>query len=92
MSAPAVRDATRVIAYKRIRRRPTNGFTSDELEQHTGLSHQTISARLSELEDAGLVRRNYRMTRVTRQGGDANPYLIVDSKRARRRASRILGV
>lgn len=45
-----------------------DGMTCDELEQHTGLSHQTAAARLWELEGAGFVykAKQYRMTRRLR--------------------------
>jgi len=46
------------------------GATCDEIERLTGLTHQTVSARLAELTQRGLVAPSGQ-TRVTRSGRGA---------------------
>ena len=51
-----------------------HGMTCDEIEVHIGLRHQTASARIKELADAGRIRRTQR-TRKTRSGRTAAVYV-----------------
>lgn len=41
--------------YNRLKRRPKQGFTCQELEQDLGVSHPTASARLVDLRYSGLI-------------------------------------
>lgn len=51
-------------------------ITCDELEERTGLAHQSLSATLNWLERQGLAERNRGLRVRTRRGGYANPYLL----------------
>lgn len=53
-----------------IGRRGARGATSDEVEVVSGLSHQTVSARLTEAKQLGLVEPDGRR-RPTRSGRNA---------------------
>jgi predicted ArsR family transcriptional regulator len=46
--------------------------TCEELEERLGMSHQTVSARMSELKRDGLIEKNG--TRPTRSGRQAGVY------------------
>lgn len=52
-------------------------LTCDELEQVTGLSHQTASGSLSTLQKNGFVGRT-NVPRKTRSGSNANPYVLTN--------------
>ena len=55
------------------------GLTDDEIEQHFGLKHQTVSARRRQLEKKGMVVKMYnhgkRVKRPTRSGRQAGVYV-----------------
>lgn len=53
-----------------LRAAGSEGMTCDELEQALGVKHQSVSARLSELRDAGLTAKSntYRKTSSGRTG------------------------
>lgn len=55
------------------------GATDDEIEQHLGLKHQTVSARRRQLEQRGMVVKMYnhgqRIKRPTRSGRQAGVYI-----------------
>lgn len=55
--------------------RREHGATSDEVEQHTGRAHQTVSACLYGLEQDGLAAR-IGPVRPTRQHTDARAYVV----------------
>jgi predicted transcriptional regulator len=52
------------------------GLLCEEVERKTGLRHQTVSARLRELVDAGLLRERS-VRRQTSSGRKAAPYVGV---------------
>lgn len=52
------------------------GLLCEEVENKTGLRHQTVSARLRELVDAGLLRERP-IRRPTSSGRKAAPYVAV---------------
>lgn len=54
-----------------------NGFTCDEVEAQTKLRHQTVSARLRELVDGGLLRERA-VRRATSSGRKAAPYVVTN--------------
>lgn len=51
------------------------GMTSDEAEEHLGLSHQTCSARMNDLREGGFITcqmvNGEKITRATRSGAEA---------------------
>lgn len=57
-----------------LHRRPKRGATKDELERITKLPHQTVSARLSEMEQGGIAHRTTQV-RKTRWGRGAAAYV-----------------
>lgn len=68
------------------------GLTGDEVEERTGMSHQTCSARMNELRDGGFITckmiDGVRQTRTTRQGSQAEvmiPTQKAHDGRARRK-------
>lgn len=63
---------SRVLAFVR----ETNGATVDEAEVKLGLLHQTVSARMRELYQAGLVTDKGRR-RMTRSGRNAIVWELV---------------
>ena len=65
------RDAARILKYLDV----YNGKTCDELEVALGMSHQTCSARCSDLARAGLIIRTGEK-RPTRTGSPAAVYTI----------------
>ncbi len=54
------------------------GLTCDEVEQHTGLSHQTASARIRELTETK--KLYHHGTRTTRSGRQARVYFVVSGQ------------
>ncbi len=58
----------RVVAY--VRERGELGATSDEIEVALGISHQTVSARITEAKAGGELVKNG-MRRLTRSGRSA---------------------
>ena len=58
-----------------IRRAGPIGMTCDEVEQKLGLSHQTCSARVNELDNIGFIKILGK--RPTRSGRNARVYHVV---------------
>ena len=64
----AAADRSKILAA--IQAAGADGRTCDELEAQLGLSHQSCSARCSELKRSGAVReRGYRLTRTGSRAG-----------------------
>lgn len=55
--------------------------TSDFIEDYLDLPHTTVSATLNWLERAGLVERDHTITLLTRSGGKASPYRLLEAGR-----------
>lgn len=91
-SAEALQDAkankenngNRIVAL--IAEHGSYGMTCDEIEEHMGLSHQTASARCSELLESKRIKRQEkdgkRVTRKTRSGSSA-AVLVLNSEDSR---------
>lgn len=62
--------------YRYIARRTRKGATSDEVEQGLNMIHQSASARINELRDAGFIEESGRY-RPTRSGRKANVFMAV---------------
>jgi DNA-binding transcriptional regulator GbsR (MarR family) len=75
-AAASVRDVRHGVGAKILAHIITSprGLTCDQIEQQLKLSHQTVSARLSELSGAECVITNGEI-RVTRYGQHANVYV-----------------
>lgn len=63
----------RVSTLRALSQRP---MTCDEMEVFLGTSHQSQSALLNWCENEGLAERDTTMTRRTRSGRPANPYVL----------------
>lgn len=61
--------------YRYIARRTRKGATSDEVEQALGIVHQSASARINEMRNAGLIEESGRY-RKTRSGRNANVFMV----------------
>lgn len=61
-------ESLRVRIMLEIDAHPNDGITTDELEERLGLSHQTASARVSELKKMGLIETRDGVFRPTRSG------------------------
>lgn len=72
---PEARRAMRLRIFQLIRARGTVGATCDELEALLGFSHQTCSARCSELKRDGWVKPNGTRRR-TRSGATAKVLVV----------------
>lgn len=72
--APAQREAI----VDHIRSRGLDGATTDEIEMALGLPHQSASARVTELRDAGKIE-TLGEVRPTRTGARAIVYVVADS-------------
>jgi predicted transcriptional regulator len=62
------------IVFAALKSRGSLGATSDELEEMTGLPHQTVSARLNELQNDYLSAYITTQRRYTRSRRPANVY------------------
>lgn len=62
--------------YRRVKESDTDGITCDALEVALGLSHQTCSARVNELRNAGRIIDSGRR-KATRSGRKAVVYTVV---------------
>ena len=60
-----------------VKAKDAAGLTCDELEQVTGWSHQTVSARLYQMEQRGWLERPGH-TRATRTGSQAKAYILTE--------------
>lgn len=74
VSIEKVANRLQQVTYDAIREREKRGATDDELEQITGLKHQTVSARRRELYLRGLIVNDGE--RPTRSGRRAKVWVL----------------